>query len=155
MASTESKAVKNAQATERKTRAFEYHKRGHTYRRIAKKLGVSHVQVFRDVQEILATARKECSQSAEDLISMELERLDMAMTAIAPMVDQGDVKGIDRWIRISESRRKLLGLDADANVDQMLRYINMDKLTYRQLQRLSAGEHPIKVLFGADEDEDN
>jgi hypothetical protein len=37
--------------------------------------------------------------------------LDMATVAISPLVEEGNLKAIDRWLRISERRCRLLGLD--------------------------------------------
>jgi hypothetical protein len=45
------------------------------------------------------------------LVALERARLDMARLSIAPRVAKGKLGAIDRWIRISESERKLLGLD--------------------------------------------
>jgi hypothetical protein len=50
-------------------------------------------------------------EPAQELITLELERLDMATRAIAHQVEKGSLRAIDRWLRIMDRRAKLLGLD--------------------------------------------
>jgi hypothetical protein len=47
---------------------------------------------------------------------MELARLDRAQQALATMIDSGEPAVIGLWIKLSESRRKLLGLDAPTKI---------------------------------------
>jgi hypothetical protein len=130
-------------AAERRVRAFELRKSGVSYRRIGDALGVSEAQAHRDVHGVLAELAAQEQASAEEYRALELERLDglvVEATRILykthPLVSGGKVlsgftsdgkaigltddgpklAAIDRLLRISESRRKLLGLDAPAKV---------------------------------------
>lgn len=103
-------------AAERKRTAFEYCKAGMTYRQIAQKLGVSHTQIFKDVQSVLKEVRQETKESAEDLVDLEDARLKTTLLAIWPKVVKGELGAIDRAIKISESLRKLRGLDAPTKI---------------------------------------
>jgi hypothetical protein len=47
---------------------------------------------------------------------MELERLDMAQQALAAHLETGDPQIVNSWVKVSESRRKLLGLDAPTKI---------------------------------------
>ncbi len=58
-------------------------------------------------RETLLATKETC----DELVALERARLDMARLSIAPRVAKGKLGAIDRWIRISESERKLLGLD--------------------------------------------
>ena len=59
---------------------------------------------------MLQEAIKENVDNAEQLRAMEIERLDRMMLVIQPQVNAGNLGAIDRAIRISEQRSKLLGL---------------------------------------------
>lgn len=50
--------------------------------------------------------------NVEQLRKIEGERLDVAQRALLPAVARGDVNAINGWIRLSESRRRLHGLDS-------------------------------------------
>jgi len=50
--------------------------------------------------------------NAVQVRSLELERLDVYLLAIARDVQKGDFLAIDRALKISERRAKLLGIDA-------------------------------------------
>jgi hypothetical protein len=118
---------------ERDAEAARLRSRGMTYRQIAAHLGVTvgnaHAAVQRALAEVIA-------EPAADALAFELERLDQLYQAAlkvleaqhitvsngrvveldgVPLPDDGPVlQAIDRLVRISESRRKLLGLDQPA-----------------------------------------
>lgn len=100
----------------RRRMALEYRKAGMSYRAVADKLGVAPSQAFKDVQAVLKEIRAATKETAEDLIQLEEERLDIAMLAIATRVAKGELGAIDRWIALCESRRKLRGLDAPKKI---------------------------------------
>lgn len=95
---------------------MELRKRGASYRRIAAELGVSHTQARDDVFEALADLAAHTRDKAAEYRALELERLELPMEALAPDVERGDKDAIDRWVKLSESRRRLLGLDAPTKV---------------------------------------
>jgi hypothetical protein len=127
------------QAAERHVRAFELRKQGFTYREIGAALGVSGKTAHEDVQRVLAELAETRLASAAEYVDMELERLDTLteeatriLLATHPLISGGDVlsgftpdgvaigltdagpklAAIRELRAISESRRKLLGLDA-------------------------------------------
>lgn len=55
--------------------------------------------------------REHLVEDLSDILWLELARLDEAARAIWPQVQRGNKEAISLWIRISESRRKLLGID--------------------------------------------
>jgi hypothetical protein len=99
---------------ERRQRALDLRKNGATYRQIADTLAVSLQVAYEDVQRPLAELAALEQTSAEELRTMELMRLDAAQLALAPKMKLGDPQVVNAWVRVSESRRKLLGLDAPA-----------------------------------------
>lgn len=103
---------KKEEIEQRRLKALSLRTAGASYRAIAAQLAVSHETAFQDVQAALVNIATQAQHSAEALRELELERIDTALLAIAQMVRQGNLGAIDRWLRLGESRRKLLGLDA-------------------------------------------
>ncbi len=98
-------------AAERRLKAFELRKAGASYRQIGRKLGVSGKTACTDVQAVLAELAEQRLESAAAYVALECERLDAAQLALYQHLDSGDPQIINSWIKVSESRRKLLGLD--------------------------------------------
>jgi hypothetical protein len=99
-------------ATDRRQKAFELRKAGVGYRAIAAQLGVSQGQACKDVKRVLKALSELEQQEADSYRTMELQRLDGMLLAISTQVRAGHLGAIDRALKISESRRKLLGIDA-------------------------------------------
>jgi hypothetical protein len=111
--SKKSKRGRNLQneveASDRMRRALELRKAGVGYQQIADALGYAGPSgAYSAVDRALREVRRE---PAEALLRLELERLDQMMVAIAEQVREGNLKAIDRALRISERRCRLLGLD--------------------------------------------
>jgi hypothetical protein len=118
---------------ERRAEAARLRSRGYTYRQIATALNTDVRNAYDYVREAMQAVVRE---AAEDAIAFELDRLDQAhRKALAvlerehitvsngrvveldgqPLPDDGPIlSAIDRIVKISESRRKLLGLDQPA-----------------------------------------
>lgn len=135
-----------AQVTERRTKALSMRVEGAPLAAIADALGYKTASaVSQDISRALAQRRAEMGEGADALRDMELERLDALWRAAwavlereHPTVSHGKVvtvtdgetgksvtlrddgpelAAIDRLLRVAESRRKLLGLDAAAKLD--------------------------------------
>ena len=87
-------------------------RRGKSYPKIAEALGVSVGTAHRDVTTELARLAKECGEEAAIVRQMELDRLDVALDALADRIEQGDDRAVATMLRIQERRAKLLGLDS-------------------------------------------
>ena len=107
---------KKESAVERHIKAFELRKQGYGYRDIGAALGVSGKTAFEDVQRVLTELSALRLAGAAEYVTMELEHLDMAQQALAAHIETGDPQIINAWIKVSESRRKLLGLDAPTKI---------------------------------------
>lgn len=103
---------KTENAAERHVRAFELRKQGYSYRDIGAALGVSGKTAFEDIRMVLAELAAQRLASAAEYVTLELEHLDMAQQSLYQHLDSGDPQIINAWVKVSESRRKLLGLDA-------------------------------------------
>lgn len=108
---------------ERRIQVLELRKKGLTLSKIGEQVGVSLTTVHKDLQaafkELLAIEVKK----ANELRFLELQRMDAAELKINLILadkktrDEVRLKCIDRLIKISESRRKLLGLDMPQRID--------------------------------------
>jgi hypothetical protein len=117
MAISNQSAGTREKAADRRVRALDLRKSGAGYRQIANTLAVSVSQAHDDVQIALQALAKLEQASAEEYRAMELARLDMALLALASKMKLGDPAVVNAWVRVSESRRKLLGLDAPQAID--------------------------------------
>ncbi|WP_377271914.1 helix-turn-helix domain-containing protein [Peterkaempfera sp. SMS 1(5)a] len=127
--------TRTLEAAQRRANALELRSHGLTYDQIAEHLGISKSAAFETVQQGLADTVAEPAAAARKL---ELDRLDVLYQAAmrvleaqhltvshgkvvqhdgAPLEDDGPVlNAIDRLVRISERRARLLGLDAPNRV---------------------------------------
>ena len=75
---------------------------------------ISPATVHRLIRE---EADEKMRQPREDYRAYELDRLDRYLAVLEPKVRAGDVSAVQTAVRVSESRRKLLGLDAPVQVE--------------------------------------
>jgi hypothetical protein len=103
------------EAADRQRRALELRKAGKGFDAIAAELGYdsrsgAHKAVMTGLK---ATLR----EPAEELRTLELERLDALLSALWPVALQGDQGAVDRVLRVMERRSKYLGLDTTERTD--------------------------------------
>lgn len=97
-------------AHDRHLRALELRKAGATYEMIAEKLGYAQAK---GAHKAVASALKATlREPADELRTLEAERLDAALLAIWQRVRRGDEKAIDRLLAIMKKRMELFGLAA-------------------------------------------
>ena len=104
-------AAQQAAIESRRRSVVQYRLLGLTYRAIGEKLGISHEQARADEMAVRAEVKAGTEEGIEELRTRENERLDMASAAIATQVLKGDLGAVDRWVKISERRARLNGLD--------------------------------------------
>jgi len=106
-------------------RAFVLSKRiaGYKYREIAE-MAVEHfgveklpkhwdaIYAYRDVKRELDRQGRQTYLDARKLVRMECDRLDEMLRAIWPEVLDGNLQAIEKALKISERRSKLVGLNA-------------------------------------------
>jgi len=90
--------------------AFELRKAGASYEQVAEKLGYASAKSAES--SIRATlARKYKPDDVEDVVMMELARLDSLQLVAWRRAREGDLQAIDRILKIMERRSQYLGLD--------------------------------------------
>lgn len=81
---------------------------GASYSAIGDHFGIARETVFHKVRDELRNMPRE---EATELRALEAVKLDQAEFKLQAGIKAGDVKAITALVRVSESRRKLLGLD--------------------------------------------
>lgn len=111
------KAAEHGKILHRQMLALDLRISGLSYRAIADKLSnsestISHVQIHRDIENELERLAGLRADKAETLRELELQRLDKIINALDSWVASGNVGAVNAWLKASERRSKLLGLDA-------------------------------------------
>lgn len=96
---------------ERRAEAVRLRSRGMSYREIGALLGVCGPTAYRYVRAGLDALHKELVAGTARLVAQEWDRLELPLPALQQRVLEGDLDAIDCWRKLSESRRKLRGLD--------------------------------------------
>lgn len=104
-----------AAVAEKRRQALELRKAGVGYEQIALKVGYSGPGAA--YREIHAALREITREPAEELRTLETERLDRMLMGLWEKARAGDLKTVDRVLRIMERRSRLLGLDAPERKD--------------------------------------
>lgn len=106
------KALKNeqVQAVDRQRQALELRKLGCSYATIARRLNYAAAcGAWQAVRRGMQTTLQE---PADELRTLELERLDRMHEAIWPKAIAGHLRSVDAVLSIMQRRARLLGLDA-------------------------------------------
>lgn len=113
-------------AVERQRQALELRKAGMTYQGIADRLGYSSVSgCYKAIRSALFAVIKE---PAEEVLTLELQRLDDMLAGLWVDARKGNVLKVDRVLKIMTRRAELLGLDAPKTV----------KVVQEEAQRLAS-----------------
>ena len=118
---------------------------GLSYSKIAERMGtISKDGARKALVRALAHNKLETTERVSEYVEMQLERLRVALEAIMPRVEQGELEAIETMLRIETRTSKLLALDAPEKwaTDESGRSIapgmvmNFDTLTEGQLESL-------------------
>lgn len=109
---------------QRQIMALELRKAGFSYRAIAERCHVTHMQAYRDVQSELKRLDDIGLETAVELRSMELERLDMAIKGLMPFVEAGSAMHVTALVKVIAERSKLLGLYAPEQFEEKVTVVN-------------------------------
>jgi hypothetical protein len=96
---------------EREAQMLEMRKMGYTYSQIAERYNISTPKAYRIVQRAIDRYRAKVIESAEQLLQMELMRLDALLVTHMPRALEGDQASTRRVLEIIALQAKLLGLD--------------------------------------------
>lgn len=97
-------------AEARAAKAVELRSLRYTYARIGRELGITEEGARRAVIRGLKDTHPMSEETAEEALFFELMRLDSMLLICWPALMRGDLKAIDRALRIGDRRARLLGL---------------------------------------------
>ena len=98
----------NATLHARRIKAYELRLTGKSYRAIGQLLGISHEQARKDCNAYMAATELPL---VDEIRKQEVDRLTRYLDVLDARIDEGDDKAVSLAIKISESLRKLLGVD--------------------------------------------
>jgi DNA-binding CsgD family transcriptional regulator len=105
-------------ARERELKALSLRKKGWTYARIGDSLDITCMGAYNAVMRALKKLNEKISEEAEQVRTLELQRLDrMFEKMYDKAINSKDQGAVDRCLRIMDRRAKLLGLDAPERKD--------------------------------------
>lgn len=110
-------AKKQVQAREREAQAVKLRIAGYTLERIGEALGITHEGARKALKRALARTEEETTEQVSYLRELERQRLEWAMSAISPLVQKGNLTAIETYRKLSESLRRLMGLDAPVKAE--------------------------------------
>ena len=96
-------------AMEKQVQALELRKAGATFEQIGKALAMSPQNAYASVDAALKRLQRE---PAEQVLALELERLDAMLIAVFKAAKAGDLQSINSVLAIQGRRTRYLGLDA-------------------------------------------
>jgi DNA-binding CsgD family transcriptional regulator len=121
-----------AAIADRRANAWDLRVQGKTYRAIGEELGVSSGTAFTDINAVLAEVNTETKEVAELHRQLELERAEKAYLVVSTLLENGDPKlkleAARTWVKISQRKAALLGLNAPTRVQAEVSGIALDDL---------------------------
>jgi hypothetical protein len=115
-------------AEERRRECIALRRAGATFVEIGQAVGISAMTAYKYVASALVRIRTEMSLDAEEVRTLELERLDRMQLKLAPLVEAGNMAAMDRWLSIMAMRSRLLGLEK-AEEDESRQTVNINEIT--------------------------
>ena len=116
-------SAKAIEKSEKAVQALELRKAGATYDQIAEQLELATRMTAWRLIDGAITERMENSEAAK-IRHMELERLDSLLLSMWQKAVAGDLKAVDRVLRIMERRARYLGLDAPTGAGVNVNVLN-------------------------------
>jgi hypothetical protein len=104
-------------AAERRLKVLELRRGGGSCRAISKQLGISAMQVSRDLGHGLSELLKLEVGGTAERRALELDRLDGLWLSNWPTAMTGDIPAGQLILKISQRRAELLGLDAPVKIE--------------------------------------
>lgn len=128
----------------RRKRVLELRKEGRTYRDIASELedefgdvalpgGWDERYAAKDLRRALQKVRSDLEETAADVRSMELRRLDELLSGLWPDATDGDTDAVSAVLRVMKRRAKMLGIDEPEEFAQVVELVESEE--YRKARR--------------------
>jgi len=151
MASTSRTDAYNLRVRERRARVFELRKTGLQLREIHAIIlkefgddippGYTWRHVWSDMDRVIKQIDEETHENANQVLAIELERLDKLLEVCMASAMAGDMKAVDRVLAIMQRRSKYLGLDKPTEYQindwrtQILELLRSGKITLEDVRK--------------------
>lgn len=93
---------------------------GLTYTEIGRALNVSKATITSDKKAIMTEWRQQYAQEADQLVTLQLRRLDVLLNAIWEKARNGDERAIDKALAIIDRQNAILGVNKTPLVENNL-----------------------------------
>jgi hypothetical protein len=87
-----------------------------TYRAIGERLGITHPAAYQHVKAAIREIAEQSADTAEEIINLEVERIDRALLALEAKIQDGDTKAIEVMIKLQDRRARYFGLDSPTKI---------------------------------------
>lgn len=104
-------------AAERREKIMELRMRGWNFRKIGEAVGCNGSYAYKVMRTELDRLIEKTALSTQQLRKLELEKLDVMETKLAPAVQKNSNIAIRTWLKVLERRSKFLGLDAPTKIE--------------------------------------
>jgi hypothetical protein len=125
-----------AKAADRERQAMDLRKAGATFHQIATQLGYRDGGGAR--KAVVRALSRIPNEAAVDMRAMDSERLDRLLLAVWKDALGGDLKAMDRALRILDQRAKLLGLNLPVRSEVDMLVAQVDPGEIEVVQRIRA-----------------
>ena len=116
---------------------------GYTVRQIGEMVGVSRQTVVNDMKKIRDVWKRDASLSYEPYVQQELAHLREIEQQLSDLIKAGHSEYVRDRIKISESIRKLLGLDSP--IKHEISVVSIDALDH-EIARLESVLGPVEEI---------
>lgn len=122
---------------------------GLSYAQIGEKLGIDPKTVIDLVNRTLTVAE---NQAVEELREIENARLDRAQASIWTQVLEGNLAAVDSFLRLSQRRAKMNGLDAPTSINLSIGIRQEMETAFATLEQMVLGEVTSSRVLDDDPD---
>jgi transcriptional regulator with XRE-family HTH domain len=131
----------------RRQKVIELRIAGWSQERIAQDLGLSRRRVRQIIRREIEKARRRLRECADELLQLELDRLDRYLVCLNDRITAGEPRAIEVALKISERRARLMGLDAPERKEVKVQSIDdwADAELVEHAKRLGIG---VQVVDG-------
>jgi DNA-binding Lrp family transcriptional regulator len=119
---------------EEQLRCWQLSLAGHAYRQIAEELGISLATVSRRINGYL---KDRVQPEIDALVATEIDRFDRYLVKLDEQIQAGKAvaRNVEVAVKVSESRRKLLGIDAPTQIEATVHQVDSTDLAIAELIR--------------------
>lgn len=143
MANSSARDAAAVRLAERAKQALGLRRAGASYEQIGAQLGITRSAARKVVTKAIARIPRD---DAEQVLQLELDRLDALLRGLWPQAVKGHGGAVDRVLRVMERRARLLGLDAPTKRELSgpaggpISVADVTQLTDEQLEALVHGD---------------